>query len=116
LNLAELKQNIDFEIENLNSNNKNSKDVIVLITLNESCMGARASSGIKYIGMGFDWESGQLRIEPVKNLVSKGNSLIDIKEAITMTFDGKKYYICSKCGNKISKNDNYCRHCSQKLK
>lgn len=116
MNLAELKQNIDFEIKNLNDNGKQAKDVIVLITLSENSAGSRASSEVRYVGMGFDWENGQLRIEPVKKLVSKGNSCIDVKEVICREYDGRKYYTCAKCESKVTKTDNYCRYCSQKLR
>jgi len=114
MNLEELKNTIDFEIANLNG--KDPKDIKVLITLDESNVGARSSSKIKNICMGFDWENGQLRIEPDTRLVRKGNSLTDVKAVICKEYDGRKYYVCYKCGSKLSKNDIYCRCCGQRLK
>ena len=114
MNLEELKASIDSEIENLQGNEL--KDISVLITLTENSMGARASSEIQSINMGFDWEHGQLRIHPSKCLVKKGNSSKDIKNAICREYDGRKYYICPRCETKVSKHDNYCRGCCQKLK
>ena len=69
MNLKELKNIVDFAIENL-QHHQNPEEISVLITLSESSVGSRASSTIKYVGMGFDWEHGQFRIEPV-TLVSK---------------------------------------------
>lgn len=66
--------------------------------------------------MGFDWESGQLRIHPSAELVRKGNTLNDIKEVKCESIDGKNVYWCPRCQNKIAKDDRYCRYCGQKLK
>lgn len=105
-------------IDRANSNlyNKKPSEISVLITLSESSMGARASSDIKYANMGFDWESGQFRIEPSKLLVTKGNSLTDIRSVVCRQYNGRNYYFCPRCDEKISKSDFYCRRCSQRLK
>jgi len=115
MNLKELKSTIDFTIENLNDY-QNPEEINVLITLEESSIGARASSGIKYVGMGFDWERGQFRIEPSKPLVKKGNALDDIKGITQFEFGGQKYWGCPRCLQKIKKDDCYCRYCGQKLR
>ena len=114
MNLKELKQNIDFQISNLYSY-QNLEQINVLINLSENSIGSRAATAIKYIGMGIDWESGQLRIEPEKHLVSKGNAINDSKNKMVQTIEGRKYYFCSRCEEKISKGDHYCRNCGQKL-
>ena len=115
MNLEELKENIDSTIRHLNDY-ENPKNIMVLISLKENSMGGRASSGVSCVGMGFDWEHGQFRIEPTKSLVSMGNAITDIKSVICKEYDGRKYYKCPRCESKISKNDNYCRECGQKLK
>lgn len=115
MNLKELKEIIDFELSHL-QNHEKPEDVHVVITTSESSMGARASSAIKHIGMGIDWEHGQLRIEPSTKLVMKGNALYDIKPVIREEFSGVKFWACPKCIMKVAKNDSFCRHCGQKLK
>ncbi len=115
MNLKELKTIIDFTLEHLQPH-QNPEEIDVLITLSETSIGSRASSAIKYAGMGFDWEHGQFRLEPVKQLVCKGNTLTDVKEVQCRQYDGRNYYFCPRCQNKISKDDKYCRYCSQKLK
>jgi hypothetical protein len=114
MNLEELKSNIDFTIERLR--HVDAKDVPVLITLSENSVGARSSTKVKYVEMGFDFEHNQLRIEPEVNLVKMGNSLKDIKPVICEEFEGRKYYFCPRCGQKIAKDDYYCRYCGQKLR
>ena len=117
MNLKELKDNVDFTINNLN-NYKKPEDISVLITLSETSVGARASSGIKYVGMGFDWEYGQFRIHPEKALVRQGKALNDIKPVYEHTplNGGRKSYICNTCGRIVSKDDRYCKHCGQRLR
>lgn len=109
-----MKLFVDKTIEHLRD--EDPKAVKVLITLSESSMGGRASSEVKYVGMGMDWERGQFRIEPTKALVNKGNSLTDVKSVDCRSYEGRNYYFCPRCQQKINKNDNYCRYCSQKLK
>ena len=115
MNLKELKNTIDFTIERLHDY-EDLNEIPVLITLSDKSIGSRASSIITYAGMGIDWEHGQFRIEPAKHLVSKGNSLVDIKSIVCRPFDSRNYYYCPRCEGKASKDDKYCRHCSQRLK
>lgn len=115
LNLEELKKIIDFTIETLQKHQK-PKDISALITLSENSMGARASSEIKYVGMGMDWEHGQLRIEPTIDLVRKRNALNNIKSVIRHEFNSGKFYACPRCILKVAKDDCYCRHCGQRLR
>lgn len=114
LNLEKLKSIIDFEVENLHD--KQPKDIPVLITLSESSIGARASIGVKYVGMGFDWEHGQLRIEPNIPLTRKGESLLDIKKVIRHEFGGQSFNACPRCIHRVAKDDCYCRNCGQRLR
>lgn len=115
MDLKELKAIVDFTIEHLQSH-QNPEEIQVLITLSESSIGARAASGVKFAGLGFDWEHNQFRLEPIKKLVAKGNNLTDVKEVWCKEYDGRKFYFCPRCQEKIAKNDMYCRYCSQKLK
>jgi hypothetical protein len=117
MNLKELKENIDFRIANLNTYEK-AEEIPVLITLAESSIGARASCKIQSVSMGFDWEHGQIRIEPEQKLVRKGNSLNDAKPVVIYApiNGGRKSYDCQTCGRSVSKDDRYCRHFGQKLK
>lgn len=115
MNLSSLKEAIDSAIEHL-PNHESPDNILVLITLSESSMGARASTGIYHAAMGFDWEHGQFRLAPNKELVSKGNSLTDVKEVVCRQFRGRNFYFCPRCESKITKNDCFCRDCSQKLK
>lgn len=115
MNLVELKTIIDFTIENLHDYQDAGK-IPVLITLSESSIGARASSEVIYANLGFDWEHGQFRIQPIKKLVTKGNALNDIKQIKCEQFEGRNFYFCPKCNCKIAKSDYYCRECGQKLK
>jgi hypothetical protein len=80
MNLEELKRYIDYDIEHLN--NIKPKDIPVLINLSENSVGARASVGVQFVGIGFDWEHGQFRIQPNVELVKKGNSLADIRKVV----------------------------------
>lgn len=114
MNLLDLKHAVDFTIDHLH--HQNPKEINVVITLSESSMGARASSAVKYAGQGMDWEHGQFRLEPIKNLVTKGNNLTDVKSVVCRQYDGRNFYFCPRCNEKIAKKDNYCRGCSQKLK
>lgn len=115
MDLLELKSIINHTIEQLHIY-QDPKEINVLITLSDSSIGARASSEIKYAGLGFDWESGQFRLEPTKVLVTKGNTLKDIKPVKREQFEGRNFYFCPRCDGKIAKDDCYCRECGQKLK
>lgn len=115
MNLLELKENVDFAIEQLHSYEK-PKDIQVLITLSERSIGARASTRVIYAGLGIDWKHRQFRIEPERKLVKIGNTFNDAKGIHCKQYDGRNYYFCPRCEGKISKSDKYCRYCGQKLK
>lgn len=115
MNLEELKYIVDRTIEHLHDY-ENPKEIPVLITLSENSIGSRASCEVSFVGMGFDWEHGQFRIEPSKSLVRKGNAPTDTKKIIRHEFGGQKFWACPKCVMKVAKDDGYCRHCGQRLR
>lgn len=115
MNLKQLKETVDKTIELLQSH-QSPEEIPVLITINNNSVGARGSCETKYVGMGFDWEHGQFRIEPSANLVKLADSLTDIKVPIQKEFGGRKYYTCVRCECRTSKDDRYCRQCGQKLR
>lgn len=115
MNLQELKEIIDFEIENLRDY-ENPQNIQVLITINDRSIGGRASSAIRSVNMGFDWESGQLRISPVKQLISESSSRSIPVPTTKAESGGMTFTACAKCLMKVSKDDGYCRHCGQRLR
>lgn len=115
MNLLDLKTNVDHIIRNLRSYEE-PKDIEVLITLAESSVGSRAFARVNHVGMGFDWESGQLRIESEVPIVRQGNTFNDVKKINCEQFQGRNYYFCPRCESKISKDDKFCRYCGQRLK
>ena len=46
-------------------------DHVIRILLNEKSIGPRATTGVKSVGFGFDWERGKVLLQPEKDLVSK---------------------------------------------
>lgn len=115
MNLQQLKVTVDRTIELLQTH-QNAEDIPILITLSNNSVGARGSCETKYVGMGFDWEYGQFRIEPLVRLVKMGDSLIDVKKPIQKEFMEKKYYTCARCEGKVAKDDRFCKHCGQRLR
>lgn len=114
INLKELKEIVDGTIEH--THDINPENIHVLITISEPSMGGRASSAVKFAGLGFDWERGQFRIEPSDTLVYKGNSKKDVKKPRQTNIGGRTYLFCSDCNERVNKKDNFCKCCSQKLK
>jgi len=115
MNLQELYDIAKSEIANLHDY-EDPRDITVLINLAERSVPSIAASGVKSIVMGFDWEAGQLRIEPECLLVKLGNNLNDEKLIKKLKSDGKISHWCPRCEHKISCEDHYCRHCGQKLR
>lgn len=114
MTLKELQLVVNMTIDYLHD--LNPEEIPVLITLSEPSWGARASVSVKYAGMGGDWEKGQFRLEPTKELVIKGNNLTDVKPVVCRQYDGRNYYFCPRCTGRVAKNDCYCRYCGQKLR
>ena len=91
------------------------EDAPVLITLCDAGIGARASTGIRSVDAGFDWESGTIRIEP-QDRIYKNIPRMNFPVGITHEdFGGVTYFACGKCHNRVSKTDKFCRHCGYNL-
>ena len=94
-------------------------DAEVMITLSEPSIGCRAFSNVKHACMGFDWESGQFRLEPEKKLTSFSKDRDNPQAALRITFNTRGYrpaIECPKCETKLRKDDRYCPHCGQAIK
>lgn len=114
MKLSMLKIIVDLTISRLRDYQK-AEDIEVLITLSDASVGARASSRVEHAGLGFDWEQGQFRLSPSKPLVTMGNNFSDVKLAACRTYDGRKYYCCTRCDSRVAKDDKFCRRCGQRL-
>ena len=112
--LSELKKQIDFLCDNGHGDN------LVLVTLSESSIGARAATAITGIHPGFDWEHGQVRVSTEKKIISYGkdrdNAIEPRKEDYDIGIRMRHLLLCPKCQNQLSKYDNYCGNCGQRVK
>ena len=113
--LKELKQHVDYLVESGHEN-----DTVIVTTVDNS-VGARAGSGIYSINAGFDWEHGQIRIQPETKLVRYGNSRDDCLIPRIEVYEypnGRKRHIinCRRCENQLKKDDRYCSRCGQMVK
>lgn len=113
MKLEELKKIIDSYVEQ----GKGKDDVV--ITLSNPSVGPRASTGISSIFPGFDWEQGQIRVEPDEALITKDKDrdvALPIKQR-EYNLSNKKRIVrsCPKCGNHVAISDKYCSYCGQKI-
>lgn len=92
-------------------------DPEVVITLANPSVGARASTKVKYVGMGSDWEHGQFRIEPEQRLRCEGRTLGDSlpTNAVKYIYDKRTRiaHHCPNCGRDVDKDASYCKYCGQ---
>ena len=112
---------------NLNQLNEITQNLIekgygensVLITTADPSVGPRANVEISYVTNGFDWEQGQIRIEPKNKIILKEKDRDKPICVKTKKYSANKrnYTIlkCPKCDNKVRKNDNYCSRCGQRV-
>lgn len=91
-------------------------DTPVLITLSDSSIAGRTSCRVSGIHAGFDWEAGQLRIEPEEKIFKNIYRMDEPTGIIREEFGGVSFNACGRCHMKIAKDDRYCRHCGQRLK
>lgn len=113
--VKELYKNLETYINN------GCGDYPLVITLREPSVGPRASIGIDSVFPGFDWESGQMRIEPSNDGCTSYKKDRDIPCGVSVKeydLNGKKTIIrrCKFCGEKIRTTDIYCCKCGHKLK
>ena len=112
--LSELKKQVDFLCDNGHGDN------LVLVTLSESSIGARAATAITGIHPGFDWEHGQVRVSTKKKIISYGkdrdNAIEPRKEDYDIGIRMRHLLLCPKCENQLRKYDDYCSNCGQRIK
>ena len=112
--LSELKKQVDFLCDNGHGDN------LVLVTLSESSIGARAATAITGIHPGFDWEHGQVRVSTKKKIISYGkdrdNAIEPRKEDYDIGIRMRHLLLCPKCENQLRKYDDYCSNRGQRIK
>lgn len=115
MKLSELKRVVDFSVGLW----RDEKDPEVLITLANNSIGGRAATSVQHVGMGFDWESGQFRIEPEQRLYREGRTLEDPIKTIAFKYiyDKKVRVIhhCPKCEAVVQKGAKFCSQCGQHI-
>lgn len=89
-------------------------DVVITTKLPYATCGQLPYAGVKYVGMGFDWEAGQFRIEPIEDLIC-------IKHDIPQTVvEYRGTYCYPKCERILGKRKNtdirFCSKCGQAVK
>lgn len=113
MKVSELSKILHFYSEHGHEND------IVLITLSQNSVGARASVGVQDVYAGFDWEHGQIRIETTEPIIKKYNNRDIGKPVRCKEYDDgiRKRIIrrCPVCENHLHKNDKYCSKCGQAI-
>lgn len=111
MNVGKLQWALDFALK---THRDLTTESPVLITVKAPSMGPRASVGVFSAGAGMDWENGEFRIEPDEKLFK--TSRMDEKTGVLEYNDnGKRWYACMRCRLRVSRTDNYCKHCGQRL-
>jgi hypothetical protein len=109
LTLSELKIHVDEYVR------VGHGDDVVLITLSQSSVGARASTAVSCIFPGFDWEHGQMRIEPEKPVCLRGRAKDDMMPIRMFAYSSPRPFYECPCGTQVKKDSHYCQHCGQHL-
>jgi len=112
MNLKDFLENLNF-IKKTFPDYENLENINVVITTSESSIGGRSCVDVYNVHMGFDWEHGQLRIEPANKLLKRQTR--EIAKVIKQQSGGISYWGCSYCGRKIAKDDRFCKECGRKL-
>ncbi len=113
MKLTELKEKVDMATR-IQPRPENV-EVVISTVLPYATVGQRPCVGVKYVGMGFDWEAGQFRIEPEEKLIIRKN---DVPQKI-LEWEGN--YHCPKCEKMLSKSRKkpelrFCSWCGQAVK
>lgn len=98
---------------------KMKKDTPIMTTTADRSIGGRAFVYATWIREGFDWESGQIRIDTDEKVLKYKNGRDAAKSPVIRKYEqaGKKFVVrkCPACENKIGKEDRYCKYCGQKI-
>ena len=98
---------------------KMKKDTPIMITTADRSIGGCAFVYATWIREGFDWESGQIRIDTDEKVLKYKNGRDAAKSPVIRKYEqaGKKFVVrkCPACENKIGKEDRYCKYCGQKI-
>ncbi len=113
MTLTELKNAIDTALQF--ERNTDNIDVVITTVLPYITYGQRPCMDVRYVGMGFDWESGQFRIEPEEKLMCVKH---DTPQPV---MEWHENYHCPKCehmlsGKRKNKDIRYCSKCGQAVK
>lgn len=110
MTLSDLKSHIDEYVR------VGHGEDVVLITLSQPSVGSRAATAVRCIFPGFDWEHGQMRIEPENQVCLRGRAKEDTMPIRIFAYSSPRpFYECPICGEHIKKDSNYCQQCGQHL-
>lgn len=90
-------------------------EVVISTELPYMTCGQSPCTGVKWAGMGFDWEAGQFRITPEDKLMAVKH------DAPQKVMEWRENYHCPKCEHMLSKNKKntairFCERCGQAVK
>lgn len=89
-------------------------DVVITTKLPYATCGQLPCTDVKHVGMGFDWEAGQFRIDPQEDLMCVRH---DVPQAV---FEYRGTYCCPKCERTLGKRKDtdirFCSKCGQAVK
>ena len=109
---------LEVYVKNLIENGHGEDSVV--ITLSQPSVGVRASVGISGLYTGFDWEAGQIHIEPDQKITSYNKDRDEIIPMRVKEYDCpgcRKTVIrsCPKCEEHLKKDAKYCSRCGQRV-
>lgn len=111
MKLNELKSAVDMALQY--ERHPENVEVVITTKLPYATCGQLPCAGVKYVGMGFDWEAGQFRIKPMEDLMCIKH---DIPQAV-VEYCGT--YCCPKCEKTLGKRKDtdirFCSKCGQAL-
>ena len=114
MNLQELKDSVNSIYEHL-PKYINPEKISIKITLDEPSIGARASTELRCLYEGIDWESGQIRLEPTDKIIRKVYKYNETYKEERQDKNRKTHY-CRNCMTIVGVKDKFCKHCGRKFK